>query len=202
MRDDDKSGLLRSTGKNGEKRNGSDPVGAESGGSPSTERVKGEQDLPPSDTKASVYYMIAMAHANSESLIGLVGVIFGFAFFLMPLLSPGLREILRSIPIAYFIFDETTKLSPTAVIVAMGIVLLASLTQGLASSWGFPGGWNIHQRGGLPTAKKVIEFQLFPASGSEKFVFLLWAALKLFGIFVWAFPFACLAYFMRIGEIK
>lgn len=152
--------------------------------------------------KDSFYYLIAKVYSDGESFIGFLGAAVGFVFFLMPLISPTLRDILRGMPLLYFVFDEVTKLSPVVVVILMSVVLLASVTQALALSKGFPNGWNVHQRGGLPTAKQVVDCQLFPVSRMEKTVFILWAALKLFEIVFWAFPFACLAYFMRIGEIK
>jgi len=150
----------------------------------------------------SVYFLIAKFHSVSEVYVGFLGAVFGFSVFLAPIMFPVIRDKLRLVPSLYYVFDEVTKLNTVVVVVVLTPALLVSVIQAVGLSKGFPGGWDIREKGMLPTAKEVIEYELFPTSRGEEFIFLLWVVLKFFGVVVWTFPFVFLAYFMRIWEFK
>lgn len=156
-----------------------------------------------SKNSANTYSSIVGFIAKFETAASVLSVAIGLALFLLPLISLTWRNFLRDYPVAYLVFDEVTRLTSTVVLIVLIFVAITSVAQWLASSYGFPGGWDVRQEGGLPTGKQVFQQNLYPTTSvREHVIFVLWIAIKCFGLFFWAFLIGCLAFFMRIGEFR
>lgn len=122
----------------------------------------------------------------------------GFSVVLMPVLSNPWKEVVVSLPVAGWVFNQFSTFGAWAMLL-LGLLLTLFLILNIMVR-DYPGGWNPTKEWGFPSPKQVVEKELYPRTRKEEFVFWVDIFFGAIGTTVWLYlPFGVLAYFIRIG---